>query len=67
MMPKEKRTLANADAAIRQAREDIDSLAVLSAQAAQAVLSVRLHHARQPGESGRVRVQEPGLRLVGQR
>ncbi|MET7355808.1 RNA-guided endonuclease InsQ/TnpB family protein, partial [Streptomyces mirabilis] len=38
MMPKEKRTLANADAAIRQARRDIDFLAVLPAQAAQAVL-----------------------------
>ncbi|MBT2489796.1 transposase [Streptomyces sp. ISL-96] len=38
MMPKEKRTLANADAAIRQARKDIDFLAVLPAQAAQAVL-----------------------------
>ncbi|MDQ1043209.1 transposase [Streptomyces sp. V4I2] len=38
MMPKEKRTLANADAAIRQARTDIDFLAVLPAQAAQAVL-----------------------------
>ncbi|WP_329376049.1 transposase [Streptomyces sp. NBC_01351] len=38
MMPKEMRTLANADAAIRQAREDIDFLAVLPAQAAQAVL-----------------------------
>ncbi|GLX18069.1 hypothetical protein Slala02_22330 [Streptomyces lavendulae subsp. lavendulae] len=38
MMPKEKRTLANADAAIRQAREDVDFLAVLPAQAAQAVL-----------------------------
>ncbi|MFZ3498596.1 RNA-guided endonuclease InsQ/TnpB family protein [Streptomyces sp. 5.8] len=38
MMPKDKRTLANADAAIRQAREDIDFLAVLPAQAAQAVL-----------------------------
>lgn len=38
MMPKELRTLANADAAIRQAREDIDFLAVLPAQAAQAVL-----------------------------
>ncbi|MCJ0873361.1 transposase [Streptomyces sp. AP-93] len=38
MMPKEKRTLANADAAVRQAREDIDFLAVLPAQAAQAVL-----------------------------
>jgi putative transposase len=38
MMPKEKRTLANADTAIRQAREDIDFLAVLPAQAAQAVL-----------------------------
>ncbi|MFD6915637.1 RNA-guided endonuclease InsQ/TnpB family protein [Streptomyces virginiae] len=38
MMPKEKRTLGHADAAIRQAREDIDFLAVLPAQAAQAVL-----------------------------
>ncbi|WP_274556946.1 RNA-guided endonuclease InsQ/TnpB family protein [Streptomyces spiramyceticus] len=38
MVPKEKRTLANADAAIRQARKDIDFLAVLPAQAAQAVL-----------------------------
>ncbi|WP_328781858.1 transposase [Streptomyces canus] len=38
MMPKEERTLANADAAIRQARQDIDFLAVLPAQAAQAVL-----------------------------
>jgi putative transposase len=38
MMPKEKRTLANADAEIRQARQDIDFLAVLPAQAAQAVL-----------------------------
>ncbi|MFZ3470894.1 RNA-guided endonuclease InsQ/TnpB family protein [Streptomyces sp. 4.24] len=38
MMPKEERTLGHADAAIRQAREDIDFLAVLPAQAAQAVL-----------------------------
>ncbi|MEU9546340.1 RNA-guided endonuclease TnpB family protein, partial [Streptomyces mirabilis] len=38
MMPKEKRTLANADAAIRQARRDVDFLTVLPAQAAQAVL-----------------------------
>ncbi|KPI01876.1 hypothetical protein OK006_7896 [Actinobacteria bacterium OK006] len=37
-MPKEKRTLANADAAIRQARQDIDFLVVLPAQAAQAVV-----------------------------
>lgn len=37
-MPKEKRTLTNADAAIRQGRQDIDFLAVLPAQAAQAVL-----------------------------
>ncbi|WP_329058798.1 transposase [Streptomyces sp. NBC_00117] len=39
MMPKDKRTLANADAAIRQARKDIGFLAVLPAQAAQAVLT----------------------------
>ncbi|MCX4626720.1 transposase [Streptomyces sp. NBC_01443] len=38
MMSKEKRTLGNADAAIRKAREDIDFLAALPAQAAQAVL-----------------------------
>lgn len=38
MMPKEKRTLGHADAAIRQARKDIEFLAVLPAQAAQAVL-----------------------------
>jgi putative transposase len=38
MMPKEQRTLAHADAAIRQARRDIDFLAELPAQAAQAVL-----------------------------
>ncbi|WP_344294289.1 transposase [Streptomyces synnematoformans] len=38
MMPKEKRTLGHADAAIRQARQDIGFLAVLPAQAAQAVL-----------------------------
>jgi putative transposase len=37
-LPKEKRSLAAADAAIRQARKDIDFLAVLPAQAAQAVL-----------------------------
>ncbi len=38
MMPKNKRTLANADAAIRQARKDLDFLGMLPAQAAQAVL-----------------------------
>lgn len=38
MMPREKRSLEAADAAIRQARKDIDWLAVLPAQAAQAVL-----------------------------
>ncbi|MGP4085188.1 RNA-guided endonuclease InsQ/TnpB family protein [Streptomyces sp. KR55] len=38
MQPKAKRTLAAADAAIRQARKEIDFLAVLPAQAAQAVL-----------------------------
>jgi putative transposase len=38
MMPKDKRTPAHADAAIRQARKDLDFLAVLPAQAAQAVL-----------------------------
>ncbi|PJM94219.1 RNA-guided endonuclease InsQ/TnpB family protein [Streptomyces sp. CB01373] len=38
MLPKERRNLAAADAAIRRARKDIDWLAVLPAQAAQAVL-----------------------------
>ncbi|MEU9451611.1 transposase [Streptomyces sp. NPDC048277] len=38
MLPKEKRSLAAADAAIRQARMDIDWLGALPAQAAQAVL-----------------------------
>lgn len=38
MMPREKRSLEAADAAIRQARKEIDWLAVLPAQAAQAVL-----------------------------
>ncbi|MEU6653162.1 transposase, partial [Streptomyces sp. NPDC046900] len=38
MLPKDKRTLAAADAAIRQARKEIDFLAILPAQAAQAVL-----------------------------
>ncbi|MFF2520117.1 RNA-guided endonuclease InsQ/TnpB family protein [Streptomyces sp. NPDC058086] len=38
MLPKHKRSLARADAAIRQARKDLDWLAVLPAQAAQAVL-----------------------------
>ncbi|MFC9670111.1 RNA-guided endonuclease InsQ/TnpB family protein [Streptomyces sp. NPDC056949] len=38
MLPKHKRSLAAADSAIRQARADIDWLAVLPAQSAQAVL-----------------------------
>ncbi|RNG30368.1 RNA-guided endonuclease InsQ/TnpB family protein [Streptomyces botrytidirepellens] len=38
MMPKDKRTLAAADAAIREARKDLDFLAKLPAQASQAVL-----------------------------
>ncbi|MET8955200.1 transposase [Streptomyces sp. NPDC004533] len=38
MMPKAKRGLAAADEAIRQARQDLDYLAELPAQAAQAVL-----------------------------
>ncbi|MEE1805349.1 transposase, partial [Streptomyces sp. BE133] len=42
MMPKEKRTLGHADAAVRQARKDIGFLAVLPAQAAQAVLKTYL-------------------------
>ncbi|MBT2489793.1 transposase [Streptomyces sp. ISL-96] len=42
MLPKEKRSLAAADAAIRQARKEIDWLGVLPAQAAQAVLKTYL-------------------------
>ncbi|MDW6058375.1 transposase [Streptomyces sp. FXJ1.4098] len=38
MLPRGKRSLAAADAAIRQARKEVDWLAVLPAQAAQAVL-----------------------------
>ncbi|MET7659687.1 transposase [Streptomyces sp. NPDC005463] len=38
MLPKDKRSLAAADAAIRQARREIDWLGVLPAQAGQAVL-----------------------------
>ncbi|MFF5589239.1 RNA-guided endonuclease InsQ/TnpB family protein [Streptomyces hygroscopicus] len=38
MLPRDKRSLAAADAAIRQGRKEIDWLAVLPAQAAQAVL-----------------------------
>jgi putative transposase len=38
MLPKSRRSLAAADAAIRQARKEIDWLGVLPAQAAQAVL-----------------------------
>ncbi|MBV6701908.1 transposase [Kitasatospora aureofaciens] len=38
MLPKERRSLAAADAAIRRARKEIDWLGVLPAQAAQAVL-----------------------------
>ncbi|MCX4823806.1 transposase [Streptomyces sp. NBC_01142] len=42
MLPREQRSLAAADAAIRQARKEIDWLAVLPAQAAQAVLKTYL-------------------------
>lgn len=38
MLPKDKRSLSAADAAMRQARKEIDWLAALPAQAAQAVL-----------------------------
>ncbi|MFZ3499097.1 RNA-guided endonuclease InsQ/TnpB family protein [Streptomyces sp. 5.8] len=63
MMPKDKRTLANADAAIRQGREEIDFLAVLPAQAAQAVLKTYFQawkncwdgHADAPNFKGRFR------------
>ncbi|WP_055626937.1 RNA-guided endonuclease InsQ/TnpB family protein [Streptomyces hirsutus] len=63
MMPKEKRSLQHADAAIRQARKDIDFLAVLPAQAAQAVLKTYFrawqncweHRADAPNFKGRIR------------
>ncbi|MFE9926407.1 RNA-guided endonuclease InsQ/TnpB family protein [Streptomyces sp. NPDC005774] len=63
MMPKQERTLTNADAAIRQARQDIDFLAVLPAQAAQAVLKTYVrawqncweHRADAPNFKGRLR------------
>ncbi|MFC5668837.1 RNA-guided endonuclease InsQ/TnpB family protein [Streptomyces incanus] len=63
MMPKQKRTLHHADAAIRQARMDIDFLAVLPAQAAQAVLKAYFrawkncweHRADAPNFKGRIR------------
>ncbi|MCX5194815.1 transposase [Streptomyces sp. NBC_00249] len=63
MMPREKRTLANADAAIRQARKDIDFLAVLPAQAAQSVLKAYFQawkncwegRANAPNFKGRIR------------
>jgi putative transposase len=42
MLPRERRSLAAADAVIRQARKEIDFLAVLPAQAAQAVLKTYL-------------------------
>ncbi|MFL9657884.1 RNA-guided endonuclease InsQ/TnpB family protein [Streptomyces sp. PB17] len=49
MMPREKRTLAKADAAIRQARKDIDFLTDLPAQAAQAVLKTYFRACRITG------------------
>lgn len=63
MMPKEKRTLTAADAAIRQARKEIDFLAALPAQAAQAVLKTyvrawqncREGRAETPAFKGRLR------------
>ncbi|WP_425582260.1 RNA-guided endonuclease InsQ/TnpB family protein [Streptomyces synnematoformans] len=63
MMPREKRSLANADAAIRQARQDIGFLEVLPAQAAQAVLKTYVRawqncwggRAGAPGFKGRFR------------
>ena len=59
MMPKNKRTLAGADAAIRQARKDLDYLAVLPAQAAQAVLKT-YHRAWMNCWEGRA--QEPNYK-----
>ncbi|MFC5855111.1 RNA-guided endonuclease InsQ/TnpB family protein [Streptomyces chlorus] len=63
MMPKQERTLQHADAAIRRARKDIDFLAVLPAQAAQAVLKTYFrawkncweHRADAPNFKSRIR------------
>ncbi|MFI6488757.1 RNA-guided endonuclease InsQ/TnpB family protein [Streptomyces sp. NPDC050564] len=62
MLPKQKRSLAAADAAIRQARKEIDWLGVLPAQAAQAVLKTYFqawkncwdHHADAPNFKARL-------------
>lgn len=56
MLPKDKRTLVAADAAIRQARKDIDWLGDLPAQAAQAVLKAYLQAWRNCWEG---RAKEP--------
>src|SRR5919197_3291847 len=48
-MPKDRRSLAAADEAIRQARKDLDFLAVLPAQAAQAVLKTYFQPGRTAG------------------
>nr|WP_030367148.1 RNA-guided endonuclease TnpB family protein [Streptomyces roseoverticillatus] len=63
MVPKDKRTLAAADAAIRQARKEVDFLAALPAQAAQAVLKTYFQawkncwdgHADEPNFKARIR------------
>ncbi|MFB7494033.1 RNA-guided endonuclease InsQ/TnpB family protein [Streptomyces sp. NPDC056161] len=63
MLPKDKRTLAAADAAIRQARKEVGFLTVLPAQASQAVLKTYFQawkncwdgRAGEPGFKGRFR------------
>ncbi|MFD4970012.1 RNA-guided endonuclease InsQ/TnpB family protein [Streptomyces sp. NPDC058424] len=63
MLSKDKRSLTAADAAIRQARKDLDWLAILPAQAAQAVLKTYVQawrncwdgHADAPNFKSRVR------------
>ncbi|MFD8868276.1 RNA-guided endonuclease InsQ/TnpB family protein [Streptomyces sp. NPDC059590] len=59
MLSKDKRTLAAADAAIRQARKEIDWLGVLPAQAAQAVLKTYFQAWKNRWEG---RAQEPNFK-----
>lgn len=61
MMPKGKRTFAAADAAIREARKDLDFLAKLPAQASQAVLKTYFRAWVNAGKAGQTsRTSRPG-------
>ncbi|MEU6880197.1 transposase [Streptomyces sp. NPDC046712] len=59
VLPRERRSLAAADAAIRQARKEIDWLGVLPAQAAQAVLKTYFQAWKNCWEG---RAGEPGFK-----